>query len=68
MANMFFSAAGKTPVIKRAPVWLFSVLIFINKLKKNGKDAIIRFSRWTLTNDLVGNNKYGKLSFKEYIK
>ncbi len=68
MANMFFEAAGKTPVIKRAPEWLFSVLAFINKLKKNGKEPIIRFSRWTLTNDLVGENKFGKLSFKEYVK
>lgn len=68
MAIMFFKAAGKAPVIKKAPVWLFSVLIFINKLKKNGKDSIIRFSRWTLTHDLVGDNKFGKLSFKEYIK
>ncbi len=68
MANMFFEAAGKTPVIKRAPEWLFSVLAYINKLKKNGKEAIIRFSKWTLTHDLVGDNKFGKLSFKEYVK
>lgn len=67
MANMFFEAAGKTPVIKRAPEWLFSVLAFINKFKKNGKEAIIRFSKWTLTNDLVGDNKFGKLSFKKYV-
>lgn len=68
MARMFFEAAGKTPVIKRAPEWLFSVLAFVNKYKKNGKEAIIRFSKWTLTNDLVGDNKFGKLSFKEYVK
>ena len=68
IANMFFEAAGKPPVIKRAPEWLFTVLAFINKLKKNGKEAIIRFSKWTLTHDLVGDNKYGRLSFKEYVK
>lgn len=67
MATMFFQAAGKTPVIKRAPEWLFSVLAFVNKLKRNGKEAIIRFSKWTLTHDLVGDNQFGKLSFKEYI-
>ena len=67
MATMFFEAAGKTPVIKRAPEWLFSVLAFVNKLKRNGKEAIIRFSKWTLTHDLVGDNQFGKLSFKEYI-
>lgn len=67
MATLFFQAAGKPPVIKRAPVWLFSLLAIINKWKKNGKEPIIRFSRWTLTNDLVGEVSYGKLSFKEYI-
>lgn len=68
MANMFFAAAGKPPVIKHAPPFLFSVLAFINKLKKNGKEPIIRFSKWTLTHDLVGDNQFGKLSFKEYIQ
>ncbi len=68
IANMFFEAAGKPPVINRAPEWLFTALAFINKLKKNGKEAIIRFSKWTLTHDLVGDNKYGRLSFKEYVK
>lgn len=68
MANMFFAAAGKQPVIKHAPPFLFSVLAFINKLKKNGKEPIIRFSKWTLTHDLVGDHQFGKLSFQEYIQ
>ena len=68
IATMFFEAAGKEVVIKRAPVFLFDVLAFINKLKKNGKEAIIRFSKWTLTNELVGKDVYGDKSFKEYIK
>ena len=68
IAAMFFEAAGKEVVIKRAPVVLFDVLAFINKLKKNGKEAIIRFSKWTLTNELVGKDVYGDKSFKEYIK
>lgn len=68
IATMFFEAAGKEVVIKRAPVVLFDVLAFINKLKKNGKEAIIRFSKWTLTNELVGKDVYGDKSFKEYIK
>ena len=67
IAKMFFAAAGKEAVIKRAPVFLFDVLAFINKLKKNGKEAIIRFSKWTLTNELVGKDVYGDKSFKEYI-
>ena len=67
IAKLFFAAAGKEPVIKRAPVFLFSVLAWINKLKKNGKEAIIKFSKWTLTESMVAENKYGKLSFREYI-
>ena len=67
LAKMFFDAAGKKPVIKRAPEFLFDVLAFINKLKKNGKEAILKFSKWTLTNDLVGDSICGDASFKEYI-
>lgn len=68
LAKLFFAAAGKEPVIKRAPEFLFSVLAFINKLKKNGKEAILKFSKWTLTNDLVGDTVVGETSFKEYIE
>ena len=68
LANLFFAAAGKTPVIKRAPEFLFSVLAFVNKLKKNGKEPILKFSKWTLTNDLVGDTVVGEASFKEYIE
>lgn len=67
LANLFFAAAGKEPVIKRAPEFLFDVLAFVNKLKKNGKEAILKFSKWTLTNDLVGDSICGDASFKEYI-
>ena len=65
---MFFDAAGKPAVIKRAPVFLFDVLAWVNKRKKNGKEAIIRFSKWTLTHELVGKDKYGSKSFSAYIK
>lgn len=68
IANMCFKAAGKKPVVKRAPVWLFDVLAFINMLKKNGKDAVIRFSKFTLTDDMVGDTVYGDMSFSQYIK
>lgn len=68
IAKMFFKAANKEAVIKRAPVFLFDVLAFVNKLKKNGKEAIIRFSKWTLTNELVGEDVTGDKSFKEYIE
>lgn len=68
LAKLFFKAAGKEPVIKRAPEFLFTVLAFVNKLKKNGKEAILKFSKWTLTNDLVGDTVVGEASFKEYIE
>ncbi|HIY10583.1 MAG TPA: SDR family oxidoreductase [Candidatus Anaerofilum excrementigallinarum] len=68
IAQMFFAAAGKPPVIKRAPVFLFDVLAWVNKRKKNGKEAIIRFSKWTLTHELVGKDVYGEGSFQEYIR
>lgn len=67
IANMCFEAAGKEPVIKRAPAFLFDVLAFVNKFKKNGKEAILKFSKWTLTEEMVGDTKVGEMSFKEYI-
>lgn len=68
IANLCFEAAGKPAVIKRAPAWLFDVLAWVNKLKKNGKEAILHFSKWTLSNDCVGDTKYGDMSFAAYIK
>lgn len=67
IANMCFKAAGKTPVIKRAPAWLFDVLGSLPKNKKNGKQAILKFSKWTLTEEMVGDTKVGDSSFKKYI-
>lgn len=68
IARMCFAAAGKEPVIKRAPAWLFDVLAFVNKFKKNGKEAILRFSKWTLTEEMVGDTVTGDMSFKAYIE
>lgn len=68
LARMFFAAAGKEPQISHAPVWLFDVLAWVNKQKKNGKEAIIRFSKWTLTEEMVGDTVVGDASFAEYIK
>ena len=68
LAKMFFAAAGKEPNISRAPVWLFDVLAWVNKKKKNGKEAIIRFSKWTLTEEMVGDTVVGESSFAEYIR
>lgn len=67
IARMCFAAAGKEPVIKHAPAFLFDVLANLPKNKKNGKQAIIRFSKWTLTEEMVGDTVYGEHSFKQYI-
>lgn len=68
IAQMCFESAGKPCVIKRAPAFLFDILIFINTIKKTGKADIIKFSKFTLTGDLVGEVKYGKQSFSKFIK
>ncbi|MBR5181864.1 MAG: SDR family oxidoreductase [Clostridiales bacterium] len=68
IAKMCFAAAGKEPVIKRASPGIFDMLAWINKVKKNGKEAIIKFSKWTLTHDMVGDTIAGDMSFAEYIK
>lgn len=68
IARMCFAAAGKEPVIKHAPPFLFDVLAFVNKLKKNGKEAILRFSKWTLTESMVAEVQAGDHSFKQYIQ
>ncbi|MBR5336863.1 MAG: SDR family oxidoreductase [Lachnospiraceae bacterium] len=68
IAKMCFKAAGRKPMIKHAPVWLFDVLAFVNKLKKNGREPVIRFSKFTLSHDMVGSTAYGNMSFAEYIK
>lgn len=68
MAKMCFDAAGRPMKIKWAPIWLFSILANLPKIKKAGKHDIILFSKWTLSHDLVGDTKTGDHSFAEYIK
>lgn len=68
MAELFANAKGTTIKISYAPAWLFDVLALVSRWKKEGKECVIRFSKWTLCNDMVGDVKYGKLSFQNYIK
>lgn len=68
IAKMCFEAANKPAVIKRAPVFLFKVLGALPKNKKNGVSAMLKFSQFTLTNDLVGDTVVGNTSFKEFVK
>ena len=68
LATLCFEAAGKPVVIKRAPALLFDVLAFVNKVKKTGKDGVLKFGKWTMTEEMVGSTVYGDMSFAEYIK
>ena len=68
MAKMCFRAANKPVIIKDSPVWMFSILANLPKIKKEGKHDIIMFSKWTLSHDLVGDTKVGEASFAEYVK
>ena len=68
MAKMCFRAAGKPVIIKDSPIWMFSILANLPKIKKAGKHDLILFSKWTLSHDLVGKDVTGDASFAEYIK
>ena len=41
---------------------------FINKVKKTGKDGVLKFGKWTMTEEMVGDTVYGDMSFAAYIK
>ena len=68
LATLCFEAAGKPVVIKRAPAMLFDMLAFINKVKKTGKEGVLKFGKWTMTEEMVGSTVYGDMSFAAYIK
>ncbi|MBQ7277646.1 MAG: NAD(P)H-binding protein [Clostridia bacterium] len=68
MARMCFKAANKPCVIKDSPIWMFSILANLPKMKAAGKHDIILFSKWTLSHDLVGKDVTGDHSFAAYIQ
>ena len=68
LATMCFEAAGKKPNIKTAPPMLFDILANRSKRKKDGKEGVLRFGKWTMTEEMVGDTVYGDRSFAEYIK
>lgn len=67
IAKLFFEAANKEVKIKYTSPKVFNVLEAISKITKNGKAANIKFGKWTLSNDMTAEIKYGESSFKEYI-
>ena len=60
LATLCFEAA--------APALLFDVLAFVNKVKKTGKEGVLKFGKWTMTEEMVGDTVFGDMSFAEYIK
>ena len=65
IAKMFFAAAGKEPVIKFAPPFLFDMIVAMSPKWKRG---VIMFGKWTMTEDMVASVQTGKRSFAAYIK
>lgn len=68
IANLCFEAAGKEPKIVRFPAFTFDILANLPKIKKSGRKPIIQFSKWTLSEEMVGDTVYGDRSFAQYIK
>lgn len=67
IAKLFFKAANKEVKIKYTSPKVFDILEFVSKIVNNGKAANIKFGKWTLSNDMTAEIKYGESSFKEYI-
>ncbi len=65
IAKMFFAAAGKEPVISYTPAFMFDLIILMAPKWKKG---VIRFGKWTMTEDMVADVKTGERSFAEWIK
>jgi len=68
IAHMFFDAAGKEGKIQETPEFVFDNLARIARWTKNGKEAVIKFGKWTMVESMVAEDvHYGTKSFKEYI-
>ncbi len=68
IAEMFYNADGVTNgPIKVVPAFMMSVLANLPKIKKSGRSDVIKFSKFTLTNDCYGDTEVPGKSFKEYI-
>ncbi len=65
IAKMFFAAAGKEPKISYVPPFMFDLIIAMAPKWKRG---VIKFGKWTMTEDMVADVHYGEHSFSAYIK
>ncbi len=68
IAQMFYAADVVTDgPIKVVPAFMMSVLAHLPKIKKSGRSDVIKFSKFTLTNDCYGDTEVPGKSFKAYI-
>lgn len=68
IAEMFYNADGvKNGPIKVVPAFMMDILANLPKIKKSGRTDVIKFSKFTLTNDCYGNTEVKGKSFKKYI-
>lgn len=68
IAEMFYNADGVTNgPIKTVPPFMMDILAKLPKIKKSGRTDIIKFSKFTLTNDCYGDTEISGASFREYI-
>ena len=68
IAKMFYAADGVTDgPVKVVPAFMMDVLAHLPKIKKSGRTDVIKFSKFTLTNDCYGDTEVPGKSFKEYI-
>ena len=65
IAKMFFAAAGKEPKISYTPAFMFDLII---ALAPKWKKGVIRFGKWTMTEDMVADVKTGERSFAAWIR
>lgn len=68
IVTMMFEAAGKTGTITHAPIAMMKLIAFISHIRKNGKEAGVRFLIWCQTHSMVTDLKLGEMSFKQYIQ
>lgn len=65
IAKLFFAAAGKEPVIRYAPAFLFDMIIAFSPKWKRG---VIQFGKWTMTEDMVASVHTGTHHFEDFVK
>lgn len=53
--------------VKTVPAFMMDVLAHLPKIKRQGKSDVMKFSKFTLLNDCVGDTEIAGRSFRAYI-